>query len=140
MINIEKEKMNDVFIKYHLKGLPFDAVLHHFSEQDKNEHIHDHPWSFTSHVLKGSYVEKIYTLKDNVLTSRDVLRKEGSSHFVNAELIHEIIDLPEGECYTLIRPDITTQRDVHFWKFEDGKVFNRKWDEIDFKEINPHNL
>lgn len=41
-IRIRREKMNAVFTKHHLKGLPFDAVIHHFSEKDQHEHIHDH--------------------------------------------------------------------------------------------------
>lgn len=130
------EKMNDVFTKYHIKGLPFDAVIHHFSAKDKNEHIHDHPFGFTSHVLHGSYVERIYTLDSDNKTwyVKEVHRRKGESHFVPANLIHEIIDLPEGECYTLITPQ-PWEKEVCFYRFENGKIFRRKWNETEFKEI-----
>ena len=105
-MEINTEKMNQVFTKYHLKGLPFDAVIHHFSEKDQNEHIHDHLFGFTSHVLHGSYIERVYSLdsENRLWYVREIHRRAGESHFVPANTIHEIIDLPEGECYTLITP------------------------------------
>lgn len=130
------EKMNDVFTKYHIKGLPFDAVIHHFSEKDKNEHIHDHPFGFTTHILKGSYIERVYTLDADNKTwyVKEIHRREGESHFVPANLIHEIIDLPEGECYTIITPG-PWEKEVFFYRFEGNKVERRKWDETDFKIV-----
>jgi len=135
-MKFREEKMNEVFTKHHIEGLPFDAVIHHFSEKDKNEHIHDHPFSFTSHVLHGSYIERVwYILETGEYEYKDFHRKQGTSHFVHADLIHEIIDLPEGECYTLITPN-KWERETYFWKFEDGKVYNRKWDDPEFKLAN----
>ncbi len=135
-IKIRREKMNSVFIKHHLKGLPFDAVIHHFSAQDQNEHIHDHPFSFTTHILKGSYVERIYKILDDGTYHSSVHhRKEGSSHFVPAETIHEIIELPEGECFTLIRPN-EREKETYFYRFEEGKAFKRRWNQRKFREIN----
>ncbi len=127
--------MNAVFLKYHLKGLPFDAVIHHFSEKDQNEHIHDHPFSFTSHILKGSYVERIYEISaDGSYTSSIHQREEGSSHYVSADTIHEIIDLPEGECFTLIRPQ-QWEKEAFFYKFEDGIAYRRRWNQRKFRKI-----
>lgn len=134
-IKIKREKMNAVFMKHHLKGLPFDAVIHHFSEKDENEHIHDHPFSFTTHILKGSYVEKIYEIhEDGTYTFSIHHRQEGSSHFVSAETIHEIISLPEGDCFTLIRP-YERFRDTYFYRFENDKVFIRRWNQRKFREF-----
>jgi len=91
---------------------------------------------FTTHVLKGSYKERVYSLsndkKDYIFY--DKVWEEGTSHFVPAYLIHEIIELAEGDCFTLIRPEPKT-RDTHFWKFEDGKIYNRVWHEKDYKVI-----
>lgn len=134
-ITVRKEKMNAVFMKYHLKGLPFDAVIHHFSEKDNNEHIHDHPFSFTSHILKGSYVERIYEIsEDGTYTSSIHRREEGSSHFVSASTIHEIIELPEGECFTLIRPG-QWEKETFFYRFEEGKAYRRKWNQRKFRPV-----
>lgn len=135
-IKIKREKMNAVFMKHHLRGLPFDAVIHHFSEKDQNEHIHDHPFSFTTHILKGSYVERIYEIhEDGTYTSSIHHRNEGTAHFVSAHTIHEIIELPDGECFTLIRPN-HYEKDTCFYRFEDGKVFIRRWNQRKFREFN----
>ncbi|MEN5195726.1 hypothetical protein [Sphingobacterium faecium] len=132
-IKTKREKMNAVFMKHHLKGLPFDAVIHHFSQKDQHEHIHDHPFSFTTHILKGSYVERIYEIhEDGTYTSSIHERKEGTSHFVAADTIHEIIELPEGECFTLIRP-YEKERDTCFYRFENGQVFIRRWNQRKFR-------
>jgi len=136
-IKIRREKMNAVFMKHHLEGLPFDAVIHHFSKKDPNEHIHDHPFSFTTHILKGSYVERIYEIhKDGSYTSSLYHRIEGTSHFVPANTIHEIIELPEEECFTLIRPG-EREKETYFYRFEEGKVFTRKWNQRKFRELIP---
>jgi len=128
MIEIRQEKMSDQFTKYHLEGLPFSAVLHHFTDSDKG-YPHDHPFGFTTHILKGSYVEKIYY--PDLDSSEVIHRKQGSSHFVAATLIHEIIELPDGDCWTIITPE-KWERQPHFWKFENG-IWLRAWDETEFK-------
>ena len=134
-ITVRRERMNAVFMKYHLRGLPFDAVIHHFSEKDQNEHIHDHPFSFTTHILKGSYVERIYEIsEDGTYKSSTHNRKEGTSHYVSADTIHEIIELPENECFTLIRPQ-TREKETFFYRFEDGKAYRRKWNQRKFREM-----
>ncbi|WP_294243728.1 hypothetical protein [uncultured Chryseobacterium sp.] len=134
-IKTRREKMNAVFTKYHIKGLPFDAVIHHFSAKDQHEHIHDHPFSFTSHILKGSYIERIYTIQeDGTYHSVTEHRKEGTSHFVPANTVHEIVELPEGECFTLIRPN-AKEKEPFFYRFENGKAFRRQWNRRKFREI-----
>jgi len=138
MINIKvnREKMNAIFTKHHLKGLPFDAVIHQFSKKDENEHIHDHPFGFTTHILKGSYVERIYKIhEDGSYTTSEHHWKEGTSHFVPAQTIHEIIDLPDGECYTIIRPN-AWEKDTYFYRFEKGKAYRRRWNQRKFRDIN----
>lgn len=134
-IRIKREKMNDVFTKHHLKGLPFDAVIHHFSAKDINEHIHDHPFSFTTHILKGSYVERIYKIaEDGTYSTSEHHREESTSHFVAADTIHEIIDLPDGECFTLIKPS-RWEKEIYFYQFENGKAFKRKKNQRIFRPI-----
>ncbi|MCD9856656.1 hypothetical protein LUD75_18175 [Epilithonimonas sp. JDS] len=134
-IKIKREKMNAVFTKHHLRGLPFDAVIHHFSEKDQHEHIHDHPFSFTTHILKGSYIERIYEInEDGSYTATVHHREEGTTHLVSAHTIHEIIELPDGECFTLIRPNEKV-KEPSFYRFEDGKVFKRQWNQRKFREL-----
>jgi len=134
-IRIRRERMNAVFTKHHLKGLPFDVVIHHFSEKDQNEHLHDHPFSFTTHILKGSYIEKVYEIfEDGTYNFSIHHRKEGSSHFVAANTVHEIIELPDGECFTVIIPN-KKEQEHSFYKLENGKVFKRQWNRRKFRPV-----
>lgn len=131
-MQIEIEKMSNEFTKHHIKGLPFDAVIHHFSAPDKGS-AHDHPFLFTTHILSGGYVEEVYKVKKNGKWSRSVLhRYPGTTHTIEATHIHRIIQLMGDECYTLIIPGEKV-REPRFWKFnENGSQF-RAWYEGDFE-------
>jgi hypothetical protein len=99
-MNIREEQMNAEFTKFHIEGMPFDAVLHKFSPQDLDPQIHDHPFSFTTHILKGGYIERMWFLGvDGKWFSRDIHRKPGTVHQILATNIHQIIAYPEGECW-----------------------------------------
>lgn len=128
-----KEIMSPEFTKYHIAGLPFNAAFHHFTGADIGE-PHDHPYSFQSHILKGGYIEKIYNIKeDNTWGTEIVTRKEGTSHSVEASVIHELIELPEGECWTLVIPG-PVERECRFWQFSDEGIKFRAWWEREFME------
>ena len=43
----------------------FNCYLHRFSASDWDRHPHDHPWRWLTIILKGSYLEEIYTLTDS---------------------------------------------------------------------------
>jgi len=114
------ERMSDEFEKWHLdEGL----AIHHFTGPDKGG-PHDHPWDFTSTVLKGMYIERIYhpELGSVGLTTRI----EGDTFRIHAEHIHEIAAVSEGGCYTLVRFG-PHRRTTHFWRFENGKAQCREW-------------
>lgn len=131
-LTIEEERMSDEFKKFHLRGLPFDAVIHHFTDTDK-DNAHDHPFGFRSIILQGSYKEEVYTVNvDGTYSSEVIHRKKGDSFFIPAKHIHRIIELPEGECFTLILPE-KWEKHTYFWKFED-KVQRRRWDELEYKD------
>ncbi len=131
MLNIEIEKMSDEFTKHHIKGLPFGAVIHHFTAPDKGN-PHDHPFGFTSFILSGGYVEKVYKISyGGQWSSELVYRPPGLAHYVQAHHIHEIVELPNGECYTLIVPGKKV-RETRFWLFEENQIKSRAWNEADF--------
>ncbi|CAG7580837.1 MAG: putative L-ectoine synthase [uncultured marine phage] len=70
--------------------------LHYFTQPDKDEHEHDHPWDFSSFVLKGAYLERY-----DVYKSR--LRQFPSFRRYKAEDCHRIADLVNGKpCWTLV--------------------------------------
>lgn len=124
--------MSDEFTKYHIKGLAFDAVIHHFTARDKGS-PHDHPFGFTSHILSGGYVEKAYKVDDGGGWSSELIhRPPGTVHYVEATHIHEIVELLDGECWTLILPQKKV-REARFWKFNEIGCESRAWYEEDFE-------
>ncbi len=129
-ITVEEEKMNDVFTKYHVRGLPRDIVLHHFTGLD-NENPHDHPYTFHSLILVGGYIERIYFLDGG---SIDVNRKEDDFFEVKADTIHQILEFPAGECWTLILPGPKEKKSGFYQMGEE--VLHRYWDETEFKPFN----
>lgn len=128
-----EERMSDEFTKYHIDGLPFDAVLHKFTAPDIGG-PHDHPFDFTTHIIKGGYIERIYLLKNGQVYITEVYRAEGEVIKNNAELIHEIIALPFGDCYTLILPQ-EWKREWGFWRFNKESIAFRQHDKNQFKTI-----
>lgn len=135
MFNIEKEVLRGGFEKYHLRGFPFYGVIHRITETDSEESIHDHPFPFTSLVLKGSYIEKRYIITGNNTYSEMIIeRKEGSYHQVAASTVHQIIELPEGECWTFIVPGKHVDREWGFYKFGD-EILHRFHNEPEFSPL-----
>lgn len=117
------ERISDEFTKYHLQdgSFPFDPVIHHFTQPDSSDwnDAHDHPWDFTSHVLWGWYVERVYDVfDDGSYTFENVLRDVGSAAHVDAEHIHRIIEVSPGGCYTIVVAG-PQRRETHFWRFDE---------------------
>jgi hypothetical protein len=134
MLTITEERMSEHFVKRHIHGLPFPAVIHHFTSI-AGENAHSHPFRFTSHVLKGGYTERVYSQRaDGSWGHHDIERKPGTTHVVEPDCIHEIIDLPEGECYTLIIPEVKVQ-EPGFYRFDEQGAHHRYWFETAFKPI-----
>lgn len=118
------ERMSEHFTKHHLDGFPFPAVIHHFTAPDRGD-PHDHPWGFTSTIIKGWYVEEIFDLNGH---SFQLKRYEHESFRIDAKHIHRIVDLSPGGCWTLVLPDPVAERKSGFYQFRDGRTFHRFWD------------
>lgn len=122
---VRREDMNEVFTKFHLNN---GQVLHRFTQSDAEEPPHDHPFNFTSHILSGGYVEEVFTVHpDGTHSIERVERKPGTSHRVLATTIHRLVDLPTGECLTLIEPG-PLERVSGFYSFLPEGNFRRNWD------------
>lgn len=39
------------------RWLPFSIRLHHILRSDDDRHLHDHPWSYCTIILRGGYTE-----------------------------------------------------------------------------------
>lgn len=128
-----KEEMNNVFTKHVADFEENDSrhiAIHHFTGLAPIPH--DHPFGFRSTILKGSYIERVYHINpDGSFRTEDVHRQEGSSHYVPASCIHEIISLPDGDCWTLtvLEPH---QREWRFWDFREDGIYSRQHNEEEF--------
>ena len=125
MVTVETEKMSDIFMKYHLGNLPFAAVIHEFKEAEPLDALaHNHPFSFTTFIMHGWYVERIWYRQNPNTKWRyyDVKREEGRAYTVDASRIHQIIDMSKGGCYTMMIPQ-GEKTDWGFYEMPEGKYF-----------------
>ena len=132
------ERMNDRFVKLHLGIGKFAVTLHHFIGPDVGD-PHDHPYPFTTTILAGGYVEEVWRRGKDGWSSRLVHREVGSSHRVGASSIHRIVELPQGECVTSVvwHSDDMRRRQPRFWRYRNGVMWSRRWDETRFRRTAP---
>lgn len=105
---------------------PFNIFLHKFLASDLDD-LHDHPWSYTTIILKGGYWE--HTPEGKFW--------RGPGHFrrCNSESLHRIeLDSNVKECYTLFIPG-KQKRDWGFVK--DGEwIYWQTYLDNKLKEAN----
>ena len=128
MLDIREERMSDAMLKIHIPGL---GVLHHFTAPDMGA-PHDHPWNFTSMILKGGYIEEVY--RPDGACER-IHRKVGDHFAILAGHIHRIVELPEGECWTCIDVLGPKVQEPGFYEWREGRMFQRRWNEPEFRPV-----
>jgi len=134
-LSIRPEKLSRVFKKHHVQGLPFDASFNEFTAPDGGD-PHDHPFDFITHVLSGGYIERTYYIDDlGNVTTEDIERHPGTSRYVKATDIHQIIHLTNGHCVTLMLPQSGHVRATCFYRFIDGKAYRRLWNKRKFLPV-----
>lgn len=116
------ERMSRAFVKYHLDD---GRVLHRFTREEPHADPHDHPWSFTTEILAGGYVEEVFHVEGGGWRSELVHRNPGTVHHIRADHRHRIVELPQRECWTLVSAG-PHEREVHFWRFGDD-IHRRHW-------------
>lgn len=115
----------------------FHSVFHHFTGRDRGN-PHSHPWNFTSYILAGGYVERQYIIRpDGTWHSEIIHRLPETIHKVMTNTIHEIIELPEGECWTVVVPAGSAPIPWHFWRFDENGVYFRLPKSRHFKKYEP---
>lgn len=151
---IRVEHMADFFTKYHLNPdgeapWPFYPVLHRFTQPDSGDEYHDHPFAFRSVVLQGGYLEEVVTFENSKVFHPDgrvdlvskaqvttISRLVGDSFIVPANHIHRIIELPQGECWTMIIAEPKVQEPA-FYRIREGMLERRQWNEEQWKPYTP---
>jgi hypothetical protein len=122
---VRVERMSRAFTKYYLSD---GRALHRFRMGEPRADPHDHPWSFETEILDGGYVEEVFHVEaDGSWRSELIHRQPGTVHRVDAEHIHRIVELPQHECWTVVRAG-PNERETRFWRFGDG-VRSRAWHE-----------
>lgn len=135
-MHIEEEKMNEGMTKYHLRGpWPFHATYHRFTEPDHGD-PHDHPWAFRSLIMQGGYVEEVFNLETG--KSQRIRRHVGNCFEIPANHIHRLVELPAGECWTMIMPLEPSVQTSGFYQFRDGASFHKFWNEPEFKKVRDY--
>lgn len=75
----------------------FGIYLHDIYEPDADRDPHNHPWSFISIVLRGAYVERLYTdPTSDVFHSRLHAYPRWSVHKMNRTSAHRIVECAPG--------------------------------------------
>lgn len=134
MPDIREERMSDAFVKFYLEGpWPFHPVMHRFDAPDFGD-PHDHPWAFKSFILHGGYVEEVFDLETGKVERFH--RRPGDAIFNEAGHVHRIVELPEGECWTLILPH-GWEREPGFYQFRADGVYHRLWHQDAFTLLHP---
>lgn len=123
------EQMGPHFAKVHINpnnelDWPIQPVVHDLRGPDYGD-PHDHPWSFTTHIIYGGYIEEVFIpLPSGGVAVETVERLEGQSYTIEASHIHRIVSLLKERCFTISiygKPE----RDVSFYRFNDGQRLKR---------------
>lgn len=99
---------------------PFNIFLHKFLKSDPDD-VHDHPWSYTTFILKGGYYEWTPNFNDQGIKISETQHWRGPGHFrrCSATSYHRIELKPGVDCWTLFMPG-SQQRE---WGF----LVNNQW-------------
>lgn len=107
--------------------------IHHIATPDFDRHLHDHPFSFVSLVLKGWYIEARPVERDPCFVGDRELcyltqRKKGSIAYRPCWARHRICAMSQGGVWTLV---LTSPRKM-WWGFftETGKVHWTQYESV----------
>lgn len=117
-----KSKLGELhFKRWRVLELPWISIyIHGIYKHDEDTHLHSHPWSFISLILKGSYVEETI----NGVVNRGFL----SIAYRNSKDYHKIKKLNTKTVYSLV---ITGKR-YPTWGY---KVDNKHVDNNEYRVL-----
>lgn len=122
MREVKFESMSGVFHKIHVQGAPSCFVLHEFTGPDEGD-PHDHPFDIEVTILKGGYIERIWSIEGH---HADFHRVPGDSFTIPHDRIHRIVALMDGPCLTLASYGPWV-RDSGFWQFRGDGSWRKPW-------------
>lgn len=84
--------------------IPWSIRIHHIRREDRDEHLHDHPWNARTIILRGSYQEELPnadTALDAAGWRHRVWRMPGDTKAIRFGSFHRIHRVSRGGVYTL---------------------------------------
>jgi hypothetical protein len=96
------------FRRYRLFSTSRGSIyLHHILKSDEDAHLHDHPWHFTSFILKGSYQEQctLHPTHRYTYTSVYSAKPAEIGHKPRRHILHHAQD---AHSLTLLTPAVWT--------------------------------
>jgi hypothetical protein len=84
---------------------PFNIFVHKFLKSDPDD-VHDHPWPYTTLILRGGYWEWVPQFNTEGKRIGEIAhwRKPGHFRTCSANSFHRIELDPSVECWTLFMP------------------------------------
>lgn len=79
----------------------FNIYIHWIYKADEDEHLHDHPWNYTSIVLSGKFWEAVKNTKENENKYEMNNLSSGSISSQKAERTHKVYMLLSKKIITL---------------------------------------
>lgn len=109
--------------RYHIASVFGRRIwLHHFVRDDKERHVHDHPWSAVSLVLCGGYTEELGEVIADRMVLRDRTLTAGQINVIKSTTRHRIKTVQPGT-WTLML--VSKRHGSGWWFYEpepDGTV------------------
>lgn len=133
-IKDRKDHTDTYLIRWRLIQTPwFGIYLHRIFRPDNDRHPHDHPWGFRSVVLKGGYVQEIFSLsrmaingshRVNLSIPKVQVQKLFSTYRMTTWKAHRILSVRPGTITLVI-----VGRKIKEWGFwtENGWVHERDY-------------
>lgn len=122
---MDRDGVHPYLVRYYIflkdrERFPFNVFLHNFLRSDPDD-IHDHPWMWSTIILKGGYWEWVPTYCNGIINGETrIWRGPGTMRFNKAEAYHRIEIEPGVDCWTLFM----TGRRIREWGFLTHKAWN----------------
>lgn len=124
-IIMDRQSNEPLLTRYYLflkdrNKFPFNIFLHKFHKSDPDD-VHDHPWPYTTLILKGGYYEWIpeFNSKSEKIGEKRMWRGPGHFRVCSATSYHRIELNPDVTAWTLFMPGPQ--------KREWGFLVNNQW-------------
>jgi hypothetical protein len=111
-----EDKKNPYLIRWTLLFFGYSIRLHHWIGSDEERFFHDHPWNFTSFLLKGSYAN---------VTPNGRTEVKAPFHWHSSATDQHYLDIPKEGAWTIL----VCSKPYHKWGFY---VNGHKWRPLRF--------